>query len=441
MTREEFIEKLSNTLNTYKGATDGKSLRMENIAVKALVSQFGINESYEAVNDSEELAEYLSKFVTSSAFADGDDKKEEETKAEEAVKAVPKADIADVKAEADEEAETPTEVLLKSFKKKHKEAQLKRGKICFSGYRFYYGEDGKFVMEDVTSGSKVPFKETPTDTDILEFFAPKEVKREPVAERTEGESPVEKTRKHVLELVEAGESGNLVLIDSMVKKDKRKAKEFLKKMQDGDISQDEFLDEVRNICEGRYDAEKSEKKAKKEEAEELVPPYEFPKFKTVGQLVGDKIEVDGEQTDAVPFLAQWILAFEPRMAQDLFKMSQGEIDVTEMYQPYKEGEFPTEKSLDLELLPNNAKLAQEISKVCRYLIGFAPQDVVYIADTDLVEGDTIHVLGVEEDKKKSKPTAVVVDPTDTGILHTEKYRFIYKTDVWYKCVMPTRSKE
>lgn len=153
------------------------------------------------------------------------------------------------------------------------------------------------------------------------------------------------------------------------------------------------------------------------------------KFERVGNLYGNQIEVDGKLVEAVPFLLEYLLHFEPRCMQQLMRWAKGEVTQEELLNEpiYRDGYIEYEPAL-IENTEHNARI---ISLVYVMVDLCTPQEMLYPCETELQVGDYIMLFdnadGEWVRKKIKKCNAVdgICISGGVGILKTDKW---YKTE-------------
>jgi hypothetical protein len=285
------------------------------------------------------------------------------------------------------------------------DAPIKKGKLMFRGYRISFTHEGGFMIEDTNNKYKVvetEFDCVPTPKELVEFFK-KPIKQhtseELVAATELGKALAEARSSKFIEKVKAEEVETVEVdykklqkkvlhkisqvkegVDSKFdpttfpdmipfKKWKRKVNAVVKDWKEKRIRYNKLL----NLIEEITVTETFEETVKK-------APYKFvgtqmPEFEYVGDLVGDKIQVDGELTPAVPFLTNYLLALVPKAMPQLMKFAKGEIDKVSLLR----NPIVSDLSVVYEerVLENNIENAELLTALFGSVNYNAPQDLIY----------------------------------------------------------------
>lgn len=335
-------------------------------------------------------------------------------------------------------------------------AQIKKGKLYFRGYRISCDVDNGFMIEDSTKRYAVvetEFEGIPTPKELGEFFNRPRVEHTPeqlkeaiergkkiseerkakksdaVVETEEPEVDFEVLRGKVLRKIKAirdkkDEKFDPMLFPEMIpfKRWKRAVNGLLKEWKSRKIRYAKFLNELEKLTtEETFEVEEKNHRSKFNGAI-------LPTFKEIGNLIGDKLEVDGKMVDAVPFMLDYILHYEPKAMQQVMRYAAGEVtDVFLLKNPFH-NDWKIE--YNKRSLENTAANAQLLSALCVSVGLVAPQDLLYTAD--LKVGDKI-LLAVDGEWKTQTITEV-----EDGIC-VNKGIGLLKLDKWIK--LPTKDKD
>ena len=196
---------------------------------------------------------------------------------------------------------------------------------------------------------------------------------------------------------------------------RRKCNQLLKAWMNKEIRYAKFINELEEYTETiSFD---SKEKTKRNSFTGTI----LPAFEEVGMLKGDKIEVDGKDVDAVPFMLQYILHYEPKVMPQLMKFAAGELsDVALLMNPIEnDGTVEYKKNA----LTNTVENARLLTALCSSIGLVAPQDLLYKADLEV--GDKI-MLAIDGEWK----TRTIMS-TEEGIC-ISKGIGITKFDKWIK---------
>ena len=283
---------------------------------------------------------------------------------------------------------------------------IKKGKLHFRGYRISCTIESGFVIEDTTKKYAIvetPWEGIPSPRELGDFFkrptrefTQEEMKKavklgKELAEKAKQKEEVEEPdfgvlRDKVLNLLTNVRLGHETEFDpatlpTMIpfKRWQKQVKSLLSQWKERKMRYPKFLAEVERIT----TEETFEIKEKK-------PIVKFtgaclPEFNKVGRLMGDKLEVDDKLVDAVPFMIDYILHYEPKAMQQVMRYAQGECtDVFLLKNPYHE-----DRTIEYnkKSLANSAENAQLLTALCASIGLVAPQDLLY--EADLKVGDKI----------------------------------------------------
>jgi Mor family transcriptional regulator len=346
-----------------------------------------------------------------------------------------------------DEQVTPLSTYQRYLKDKFGEdAPIKKGKIRFRDYRIYFDNANGFCVED--SRKKYQLVETgfegvPTPKELGDWFSKAQVVHTPeelakavevgkqkaaekydfkAEEEAEAkEVNFEKLRKRVLLKIKQIEDGTITNFDPTTfpdmipfKKWKRKVTAVVKEWTGKKIRYPKLLAKVKSITE--------------EEVFEVVDKTHrtsftgtcLPEFKVISELKGNKLIVDGKPVDAVPFLQNYLLYYEPKAMQQLMRFANGEVDmVTLLKEPFHK-DWKIE--FDVRKLPNTDENAALLSAFCWSCGIVSPEDLVY---GGLEVGEKILILRDGEWKKDT------VMSIEEGVV-LQKEIGLRKTDKWVK---------
>lgn len=323
---------------------------------------------------------------------------------------------------------------------------IKKGKLYFRGYRLSCDIENGFMIEDTTKKYAVVETEwegIPTPKELGEFFkrprvehtpeelhkavergkelaAKKEAIEEVKAEIVEIDYELLRkkvlSRIHMIKTKKDTDFDPINFVDMIpFKQWKRKVNALLKEWKSRKIRYAKFLDNLDNIT-----REQVFEVVEKSHRTKFVGTC-LPQFKFIGDLVGDKINVDGKMIPAVPFIQEYLLHYEPKAMQQLMRYADGEIDaVTLLKNPYHKDhkiEYNSKK------LKSDKDTAQLLTAFCASCGIVAPQDLLYISD--LKVGDKILLFDGETWVKKT------VTNLDNGVELTKGVG-LQKLDKWIK---------
>lgn len=315
---------------------------------------------------------------------------------------------------------------------------IKKGKLHFRGYRISCTIDSGFVIEDTTKKYAVvdtPWEGIPTPREFGDFFkrptrefSQEEMKKavelgKELAEKSKEKNEevgLEALREKVLELLKGVRLGHVTDFDpatlpSMIpfKRWQKQIKSLLSQWKERKIRYPKFLAEVERIT----TEETFEAKEKK-----VVVKFSgtcLPDFVKVGRLVGDKLEVDDKMVDAVPFMLDYILHYEPKAMQQIMRYAKGECtDVFLLKNPYhKDNTIEFEKKA-LENTPSNAQL---LTALCASIGLVAPQDLLYEADLEVGDKILIDIDGEWKTKQIMGKEKGFTMSKEVGLLKLDKW--------------------
>lgn len=310
----------------------------------------------------------------------------------------------------------------------NEDAPIKKGKLHFRGYRISCTSENGFLVEDTYNKYAVVDLEMegiPTPKELGDWFEKKSSKRVHTPEELSAayelgksltkkaedlpeeqkEVDYEDLRKKVirqidriLEKVEPKFDPAEFVGMIPFRKWNRRAKALLRQWANKEIRYAKFLKELRTMTEEMEFVVVTQKKVKFKGAV-------LPGFKTIGRLLGDKLEVDGGLIDAVPFMTDYILHYEPKGMPQLMRYAKGMCTKLELLEdpiyvdPYIE--------YSSKALPNTAENAQLLSAFAEALGVVAPQDILF--DESLNVGDKILFYDMANDEWR---TTKIKDTSD-----------------------------
>lgn len=338
---------------------------------------------------------------------------------------------------------------------------LKKGKLMFRDYRITLTTEDGFTVEDARNHYEAvdtPWEGIPTPAELGEWFknpttreltdaekiqeniaaieagkrheyerkrererliAESEKKREEEEKEEEG-IYFEARRRTVLRKIEEIRTKVDTVFNpegfaDMIpfKRWRRQCKSLLTKWKNKDIRYAKFLKELERITieETFVIKEKNHRSSFKGSL--------MPEHKKVGYLRGDKLEVDDKLVDAVPFLMDYLLFYEPKAMSQIMKYAKGEITDRELIEePIK---VDWKEEYKKKLLPNTAHNARVLTCVFESCGLIAPQDLLF--ESDLVPGDVILVYfdGKLRRKTVASVESGVILGKEVGLLKTDKW--------------------
>lgn len=339
------------------------------------------------------------------------------------------------------------------------DAPIKKGKLYFRGYRISCDSENGFVIEDTMKRYAVvetPFEGIPTPKELGDWFKKpvigrgvtsddkgaiergKELARKSKEEaernaraKEDAESAApdfEALRGKVLALIVEARSKTIDVdpekfVDMIpFKRWKRKVKSLYTQWKEHKIRYPKFLNEIEAITKAETFIVE-EKRHRSSFTGTLMPEH-----KTVGLLVGDKIEVDGKWVEAVPFLLEYLLFHEKRAMSQIMKYAAGEITDVELIKNPLEVDWKVEYKK--RALENTAHNARVLCMVYDQVGIVAPQDLLY--EADLQVGDRI-MISVNGELKTQTVASV-----DKGIVLGKEIGLL-KLDKWIK--LPKKEKD
>lgn len=325
---------------------------------------------------------------------------------------------------------------------------IKKDKLMFRDYRISCDAESGFIIEDTKRNYEIltPFEGIPTPKELGEWFKRPKVEHTPEElaaavkrgeelarerkekqakkeeDELEEEAPdYEKLRKQVLRTIKDIRSKTVdfdpTKFPDMIpfKRWTKQVKTLISQWKSRKIRYAKFLNELERITtEETFEVkEKNHRSAFKGTL--------LPEFNKVGLLVGDKIEVDGKWIDAVPFLLEYLLAYEHRAMAQIMKYANGEITDVELIKNPLVQDWKVE--YNKKALKNTAHNARVLSMVFESVGIDAPQDILY--EADLAVGDKIMIF-LDGDFRVKKISAI-----DKGIMLSGNMS-LFKLDKWIK---------
>lgn len=327
------------------------------------------------------------------------------------------------------------------------DAPIKKGKLYFRGYRISYNAQDGFLIEDTTKryeAVETNFEGIPTPKELGDFFSTpvvehtpeelkaavergKEISRKRKEESEKKDEPAEEVdfealRDRVLNKIRLAQSKSVDVdpaefIDMIpFKRWKRKAKSLLKQWQNKEIRYQKFLKLLTEATiEETFVVE--EKRHRSSFKGTLCPA-----FSEVGLVKGDRIEVDGKEIPAVPFLVEYLLWKEPRAMSQLMKFGEGMLDMTELLKNPLEVDWKVD--YNSRSVKNTAENTAIVCMLYEVLGITAPQDMCY--GSGLSEGDKILII-LDGELKYKKVTSV-----DKGVFLGKSTGYLLKSDKWIR---------
>lgn len=324
---------------------------------------------------------------------------------------------------------------------------IKKGKLHFRGYRISCTVEDGFVVEDTMKRYAIvdtPFEGIPTPKELGDWFEkPGKVvvatdyqkaiekgnelrkakeEKERKSKMVEDEEPdFEALRGKVLMMISDARSKTLDVdpekFVGMIpfKRWKRQVKSLYTQWKDRKIRYAKFLNEVEKLT--KEETFVVEEKRHRSTFTGTV----MPEHKTVGMLVGDKLEVDGKWVEAVPFLLDYLLFYEKRAMSQIMKYAAGEISDVELIKNPIEVDWKVEYKK--RALENTAHNARVLCMVYAQVGIVAPQDLLF--EADLQVGDKI-LLDIDGELKTRTIASV-----DKGITIGREIGLL-KLDKWIK---------
>lgn len=285
---------------------------------------------------------------------------------------------------------------------------LKKDKIHFRDYVIGYDNKDGFSVKDARKKYEVvsDFDGIPTPKELVEFF--NRPKRVPTPEETreayergklaeeearkakeEAESmTVEDYKDKVIRTIHRIQDGKEICEDPIAtfkdaiphKQWRRKCNAIIKQWLERKIRFKKFLTLMETMT------EEQNFEVPRPKAPKFVGTL-LPDYHKVGNLVGDKLEVDGKLVYAVPFLVEWMLHFEPKMMPQYMKFAKGEITEMDFIKnPIEDDDYVEYKK---NALQNSARNAQIVTCAMTQAGVLAPQQQLF--SDDLKVGDRIYL--------------------------------------------------
>lgn len=197
---------------------------------------------------------------------------------------------------------------------------------------------------------------------------------------------------------------------------RRRVNVMLKELEERKQDFVEFLSVVE-----KYALEEDFTKVGKEVKKNNFAGTQMPKHSVVGDIIGNKIEVDGKLLDAVPFLVEYLLSVEVKCMPQLMKWANGKITTEDLldYPLKKDGSVRYEKNI----IPNTEENVKVICDLYESANVVCPHELLFT--DELKVGDRIRVLedGKYIRKKVIDTSHGIVLGSDVGLMRTDK---------WYK---------
>lgn len=325
-------------------------------------------------------------------------------------------------------------------------AKMKKDKLYFRECRIYCNKENGFTIEDVKSSSKIetPFEGIPTPRELGDFFVKPLIEHTPEELSAAVKRGKELLKKPEKETIEEDEED----VDFELLRKKTISKMIM--IRDGKLELDplEFVNLIPfkpwrrkvNVVVKDWKSRKIRFKKLIDRVEEITREQSFeveekkhsvtfdgtilPTFRSIGSIIGNKIEIDGKLQDAVPFMLDYILYYEPKAMQQIMRFAHEEISEVELIQnPYYDAADAYKIEYKKRALINSAKNAQILSCVCASVGLVAPQDLLY--EADLQVGDFILIF-VDGDWKKQQIKGI-----ENGITLSREIGLL-KLDKWIK---------
>ena len=299
----------------------------------------------------------------------------------------------------------PMEVYQKYMRERFpdEDAPIKKNKLFFKGFRISCTVESGFVVEDTTKryrNVELPFEGIPSPKELVDFLLtpkasadpkPEKVikvgkakKEEPAKPSVDIEDPAACRKAVTKELARLTKSGEKIDIKKFVeivpfKKWQRTVRKFYKQFTEKKIRYPKLVQMIVDYT--------------KEETfmdQPKTPKYKFtgtilPEFKTVGMLINGKLEVDGKNVDAVPFLVDYILHYSPKAMAQMMRWATGVItDMELLKSPFEADPFIEFDKKSFKQSKHNADI---LTALCPAVDIVAPQDMLYT--DELSVGDKI----------------------------------------------------
>lgn len=348
------------------------------------------------------------------------------------------SDLADLKMGDIEVAQMNMSAYQRYMKDKFpgEDVPLKKGYLHFRGYRVSCTVENGFMIEDTMNRYKVvetPFEGIPSPVELAEFFSKPiagqtpEAKKKPKVEKVTVtvsepvEVDFERLRMKVLGKLKGIQNGKVTDFDILMLPDmipfkrwKRKVNAVLRDWKAKKIRYPKLLRLVEEIT-----VQETFLVEDKVHRSSFVGTL-LPEFKQVSELKDGKLCVDGKWIDAVPFMQNYLLHYEPKVMPQLMRYAEGEIDALELIQNPIHNDWRIE--FNSKALKSSAENAQILDMVFCSVGIVSPQDLVY---SGLEVGDKIMIFRNNGWKKDE-----VTDTTEGIVLH--KGVGLLKTDKWIK---------
>lgn len=323
------------------------------------------------------------------------------------------------------------------------EFPIKKNKLMFKGFRISCSVDEGFKVEDTTKKYRVvelPFDGIPSPKELVDYLLTPKASADPAEKKVrkvEKEEPVQPKydfddpkvcrqviSKELARLAKSGEKISIKEFSTIVpfKRWQRTIRKFYKQFSNKEVRYPKLIQMITE-----YTKEETFEDTPKK------PTYKFtgtilPEFKSVGMLLGDKLEVDGKKVDAVPFFVDYILHYVPKAMQQLMRWAEGVItDVELLREPFFTDPYIEFNKKSVKSGKHNADV---LSALCASVGIVAPQDLLYNAD--LAVGDKILLYN------EGRWTTKTITSIDEGIEYGRGVG-VLKFDKWLK-VEPKENK-
>lgn len=341
------------------------------------------------------------------------------------------------------------------------DVKFKKGKITFRDYRISLSVESGFTVEDIRKKGEIvetPFEGIPTPKELGEWFKKPVIVTTPEEERAAIErgkefsrrrkeerealaaerermmseptaEDYERMRKEVLHKIKSIQTKVDITFDPQefpkmipFKRWRRQANSLLTKWKKKEIRYVKFLKELERVT-----TEETFIVVEKNHRSKFKGTM-LPTFHKVGYLIGNQLEVDNKRVDAVPFLLDYLLHFEPRAMSQIMKYSRGEITDKELIENPIVVDWKEEyKKRGVINSAHNAQVITCVFETCGLV---APQDLLY--EADLKVGDVI--LLMIDGELKRRTIAKIHQGIEVG-----KEVGLLKTDKWIKA--PIKDKQ
>jgi hypothetical protein len=279
------------------------------------------------------------------------------------------------------------------------EFPIKKSKLFCKGFRISCSVEEGFKVEDTTQRYRVvelPFEGIPSPKELVDFLCSPKASAPKSVKKVEKEAPKEEkpsvdvedpaacrkaVKKELDRLARKGEKLDIKKFVALVpfKRWQRVMRKYYKQYEEKKIRYPKLLQMIVDYTKEETFVEKPK-----------TPKYKFtgtilPEFKTIGMLVKDKLEVDGKKVDAVPFLVDYILHYEPKVMAQMMRWAGGVItDMELLKNPFEADPFI---EFDKKAFKQNKHNADILTALCAPAGLVAPQDLLFT--DELQVGDKI----------------------------------------------------